>query len=532
VKARLESFRYIPREPTGWHTNRLEFGELITVVQGANGSGKTPIMKGILHGLGHQVELPPAILSHCVSAEVTVKTDQHQFVLTRSLENRFNLRVSGGETDRVFENEGEYARWFQEALGLEPRQVVTKANESSELYVNLLAPAFFVDQDHGWTTAYWTPPNRNFVRDQRQEIIRYLVGLPPRHQLNERNKYEDAKDALTRAQKAVELQRFVVERLRSNEGLDENEEAELSARKKQFDDDLEANSDAIEAIRSVASQFDRDIWRLEEQQEALAEHKDKITKRKGQLELVFAELEGEEEILAANVQATDIFHQFCGRADCEMFPASSRSFGRSLLFLKDQLKDLRSSDRSLAKELVTLEKKTESIEVAIQTKRDDRRRTIEASPHAEISHKISGLTSGLVEVELRLAKIRQYSTEQRKFARLLAQLEQAEDLVNQLRPGRGKTLASSDDVRHMLADSMQAWLKSLGTSNTSVAEFDQDFDLFVDGELFSETSHQSGSTRTRIVLAFHAALLEVALARNGNHPGWLCRASRQLGQIA
>jgi len=50
---------------------------------------------------------------------------------------------------------------------------------------------------------------------------------------------------------------------------------------------------------------------------------------------------------------------------------------------------------------------------------------------------------------------------------------------------------------------------------------DQDFDLFIDGELFSETSHQSGNTRTRIVLALHAALLEVALARNGNHPGWL-----------
>jgi len=28
-------------------------------------------------------------------------------------------------------------------------------------------------------------------------------------------------------------------------------------------------------------------------------------------------------------------------------------------------------------------------------------------------------------------------------------------------------------------------------------------------------------TRGRIVLAFHAALLEVALARGGNHPGWL-----------
>ena len=51
--------------------------------------------------------------------------------------------------------------------------------------------------------------------------------------------------------------------------------------------------------------------------------------------------------------------------------------------------------------------------------------------------------------------------------------------------------------------------------------FDDDFTLFVDGAKFATTTHQSGSTRTRIVLAFHAALLEVSLARGGNHPGWL-----------
>ena len=44
---------------------------------------------------------------------------------------------------------------------------------------------------------------------------------------------------------------------------------------------------------------------------------------------------------------------------------------------------------------------------------------------------------------------------------------------------------------------------------------------YVDGVKFAATTHQSGSTRTRIVLAFHAALLQVSLARGGNHPGWL-----------
>jgi hypothetical protein len=53
------------------------------------------------------------------------------------------------------------------------------------------------------------------------------------------------------------------------------------------------------------------------------------------------------------------------------------------------------------------------------------------------------------------------------------------------------------------------------------AHFDDDFVLYVDGAKFAATTHQSGSTRTRIVLAFHAALMEVSLVRGGNHPGWL-----------
>jgi hypothetical protein len=68
---------------------------------------------------------------------------------------------------------------------------------------------------------------------------------------------------------------------------------------------------------------------------------------------------------------------------------------------------------------------------------------------------------------------------------------------------------------------MQQWLATLGTQNMRTAHFGEDFTLFVDDAKFSTTTHQSGSTRTRIVLAFHAALLEVSLARGGNHPGWL-----------
>jgi len=135
--------------------------------------------------------------------------------------------------------------------------------------------------------------------------------------------------------------------------------------------------------------------------------------------------------------------------------------------------------------------------------------------------KLEALTKEIVDVELRLAKVQQYASERQKFEKLLDQREQAAAQVAEARPTGIKGASASGDARQMLSDAMQQWLITLGTKNTRAAHFDDDFILYVDNAKFATTTHQSESTRTRIVLAFHAALLEVSLARGGNHPGWL-----------
>ena len=203
------------------------------------------------------------------------------------------------------------------------------------------------------------------------------------------------------------------------------------------------------------------------------------------------------------------------------FATSERSFGRSLLFLKDQIKDLKSSDRELSREFETVGEQVARIEDAIAGKRAEREETVNASPQAEVLGKLNVLTRELVSVELRLAKVRQYEAERQKFERLLDQRERQSEAVVETRPTGVRGATTADDARQMLSDTMQQWLVTLGTQNTRSAHFDDDFTLHVDGAKFATTTHQSGSTRTRIVLAFHAALLEVSLSRGGNHPGWL-----------
>lgn len=521
MSVRLESFQYLPRGGDGWGSRLLNFGDLFTAVQGPNGSGKTPIMKGVMQGLGHEVALPPDVLKHCQFAETKLIVDGRPVTLTRRLESDFEISVTDGPEARTFTSEAEYAQWFVGLFNAEERLLTTKQNQSSPMYATVLLPALWVDQDHGWTTDYWTPTNRNFIQEQRQEVIRFLLGLPARHPFRKRSEFDAAKEDLEKIEKIIELQRFVVDRLRTNENLGNHEEPHLSARREQLRRDLDANAEVIEAIRSATAFFDREIAALETQRNEILRRYNALTARRSQLSLVLAELDGEEDILTANVQAADLLRQFCGREECQMFETSGRSFGRSLLFLKDQIKDLKIADRDLGRDVESFTQQIEGLDAALASKRTQRQEAVASSPQAGVVGKLAMITKEFVDVELRLARVQQYEAEQKKFGRLLDRREQAAAAVAQLRPGRGKTGSPIEDARQMLGDAMQRWLVTLGTENTKSAYFDEDFVLHVDGAKFATTTHQSGSTRTRIVLAFHATLLEVALARGGNHPGWL-----------
>ncbi|NIK63517.1 prefoldin subunit 5 [Xanthomonas arboricola] len=499
----------------------LSFGAIFTAVQAPNGAGKTPIMKGVMQGLGHEVDLPPDVLTHCEFAQIQLSVDERTVILTRTLGAEFKIHVDDGLKEKTFTNQAEYARWFIGLFNADLPNLTSKQSQPAELYATVLLPALWVDQDHGWTTDYWTPPNRNFIRDQRQEVIRFLVGLPPRHAFRPKTEFEAAKRSLDRTERALEIQRFVVNRLRTNEQLSDSEEPGLIKRRFQLHRELEINSEAIAAIRSSSSFYNQEIEALETQRHELTVRADSLNKQKRQLSLILSELDGEEDILTANVQATDLLRQFCSQKSCQMFEMSERSFGRSLLFLKDQIKDLRASDRDLNHRVESIEIRIEQLSHAIEFKRAELGRVVDQSPQGEVAAKLNGLTKELVDVELRIARVQQYAAELGKLERLLDQREQATVAVAELRPAGIRGATASTDVRKMLSEAMQEWLVTLGTQNTKSAHFDEDFTLFVDDAKFTTTTHQSGSTRTRIVLAFHAALLEVSLARGGNHPGWL-----------
>src|SRR5258706_16446118 len=112
MSVKLHSFQYLPRGADGWGSRLLHFGDLFTAVQGANGTGKTPIMKGVMQGLGHEVELPPDVLDRCEFAETTLAVDGRLVILKRRLGADFEIQMNDGSVQQVFTAQDEYARWF------------------------------------------------------------------------------------------------------------------------------------------------------------------------------------------------------------------------------------------------------------------------------------------------------------------------------------------------------------------------------------------------------------------------------------
>jgi len=104
----------------------------------------------------------------------------------------------------------------------------------------------------------------------------------------------------------VELQKFVADRLRANSELRDDEEPQLIVRRGILQAELAANGQAIEAIRDTTSFVERDIARLEAERDALIASAGNLSRQKGRLSLILSQLDGEVEILGANVQATDV----------------------------------------------------------------------------------------------------------------------------------------------------------------------------------------------------------------------------------
>ncbi len=519
----LRSLELLPRGEVGWTSGSLSFGRASTLLLGRNGAGKTPLLKALVYGLGHPVELPPLVREKCSAVVVEIVADATEYRIVRQFESGLVVAVSDQKGHVVsFSNESDFSSWLLPKIGIALRTLSSVSGEQVPPYMSVVGPMFLVDQDVGWASEYVPFETHKFVRDQREEVLRWLLDLPAKYRPVDKGKYREAKTEQAGIQEQIAFKRRGLEALRRELGEDRGDDAveRLQERKAVLEPEIARAQSTIQTMLQSESALDVRVRESAQQRDELALKLASAKKRKKQLGDYRAEMGTELSALEQNEVAADIFRKLCGNQSCQFF-RNEDSFGRRVLYLKDQLKDFEVGSGEVERVLVVLTDQLAAAERLVHEASEAKSQELEQRGGGGIVSFLQLATRELSDIHVRLDRLERIAREQKQLEVLLTKEARARDSVDELRPTRGARRETSRllDARQHLATSFVKWCGVLNTPNLPTEiEFDEELRLVVNGEPFTSKSSPSGSTRTRFILSYHAALVEASLAMNGNHP--------------
>lgn len=513
---RLKSLQVEPLGEGGWGTPLLEIGDRTTMLFAANGSGKSPVVRMLASALGFPNNFRAEILDKCNAVVLHAEVDGESLKIRRALEAKngdFHATIDfkGEQTEHY--SEGSFSDALFKLLGLKPPQLVSTKGTVAQPYIATLLPLFYLVQGHGYSTAYRAPSS--FIADQFAEMVRFAFGLNPKHSFEVKRSLIEEKDALeAQTRKIVAAQRAFDYQSRGVDASEANQTAlQLTSENlTQQIDGLRASVDAKGTASSLLTELLRQKdSQIRTRQQELFE----LQSRVAGIETIRAEIDGEVKTLGLNEEALGVFKSFqeiCRAPGCGLFLGSSESYGKNLLYLKDQIKDLeRNSQRA--------EIRAEQLAQRLNELAEERQTLVESLESSSTSGvdqlvtAVQSLTKQLVSVQSELARISALKDERMKLFKLEQERERIQDRIEGL-TNTGKADHAFNELRRKLRELTVKWMDMLDTTSVSRnVEIDLNLRFTFGGETL-ETIGSGGtsSTTSRLVLAIHAALLEAYLA--------------------
>ncbi|HRK09163.1 MAG TPA: hypothetical protein PLZ57_15445 [Pseudobdellovibrionaceae bacterium] len=516
---KLTSIQVTPRGTHGWTTGLLDISAPIVVIRAPNGRGKTPLLKSLCFGLGLQVELPIEIKEKCQSVEVTVSFSAGNFKITRPIEDDFTVSVLNLSTNEVvsFADEPSYSNWFAQQLGFSSVDFTSVGRSRvATLYSTILIPMFWVDQDRGWNRTYFS--EKSFIWDQEEELTRLFLGLPLRRPFSLRENFEAAKADLAALESRLEMtNRAAAQEMRDLGDLANTSIEIISKEITSLESRLEVADKDLTSSKRIEAAYEERLLELRRNLSALAEERKDLESKRDRFGSVENELMAEVELLGTNVSSARAFRSFCGGERCKLFSQSEASYGKRLLYLADQLKDIKSEVTGLSARIRTLNYHETDLTKQIQElEKNSNAATDQAGLQASLTL-YKSLINRLSELERTKNRIQKYEDLKSEAERLLFERERQKTLVDNLSPSRRSQ--SLGIARSSLREKLTKWLDILGTRALPQP-------IAVDESLKLQFGDQdlrgfSGSTLVRILLAYRTALFEASREMSGYHPGLL-----------
>jgi len=494
----------------GWESSRLVFGEKITQLYGPNGSGKTPVMQSIVYALGFPIKFRDDITAHCSLVELKVLFANMTYTIKRNIGTDFDTTVLiGDREEKNFHNEKEYSAYLMGLLGFDFPTLLTTGNKPTVPYMATLLPLVYLDQDDGYSSIYKSPST--FIKDQFSEMMRIAFGLPAKNAFSRKKDAVRAKEKLDALDIKVVNNRKILDEIRSSISSDRgmNElENELAILKGEVNELKKNKADKSSSIHSV----DVLIYDKRNEHRAIVAKIHELKTRIDGIYSIKSEIETEINTLSLNEEAKRLFHSFdeiCSSSKCGLFFGSSESYGKNLLYLRDQIKDLERNSEIAKVRISGLEENRISCERDVQTLSGQKGKIEEESEVAGLVEAVGELASRIFELEFERKTLEKLEENENNFVSLLNERETALNNYNELSSNRNETSLESAKIRNLLRNRVVYWLNVLRTNNVDRdVSITSDFNFTFGSEKINQIK---GSTRVRVVLSIHAAILEMIL---------------------
>ncbi|MEZ8379250.1 hypothetical protein AB6C48_10480 [Vibrio splendidus] len=264
------------------------------------------------------------------------------------------------------------------------------------------------------------------------------------------------------------------------------------------------HDDSLNALDRIISSHRNNIRLIEEEIKTLENRSLGLNK-------IVREINTEIETLNLNEEARRLFilsGDVCSSSSCSMFSRSSSSYSKNLLYLKDQIKDLErndSKDRVKIEELKNSRKLFEELTGGIIKERND---SINRSEVSVLVDTISEIKNQLFELQSWHEQIEEVEKLESLYFDANIARNRALDSYNALSSNSTK-IPDLIILKARFKDYLVKWVDVIGTINVSLnINWKSDFVPLFGCESIEQIK---GSTKTRIVLAYHASLIELIL---------------------
>lgn len=511
---KLVSLEVVGLGPAGWSSGRLAFGRRSTQLFAENGSGKTPIVQAIVFALGYKVDFRDDIIEHCDRVILEVAVDDRTYRIQRAVKVPFDVTVESAEILRTeFVSEREFSRFLLSLWGLEDPVVTTVGSNASHLYSLHVLPLFYLDQDHGYAHEYYAPSK--FIKDQYAEVMRLVFGLGAKNAFDRRRERNELKEKQEYLDRTVVRSEQLIEELTADLGGTRRPHAELERDLQVAQQGLEQLRESGGAAESVNMEQNNRLVQLQYRGRLLAQERSELDARIRGFVQIKNEIEVEANTLSLNEEARRVFASFdaiCVNENCGLFVRSSVNYGKSLLYLKDQIKDLERTNSIHQRRIDEI-----AIEQAQVLNQISDIRAQRASSDSFPVAALVEVTAQLTERIIQLKRAAQTEVEilklETEYVKHLEERNWVQARLANLDGGARTGDLELLKTRNSLAERIKFWLGVLRTPNVSRdVQVDADLNVTFAGQ---KVSKFHGSTLTRIVLAIRTAAFDLATLREG-----------------